>query len=1492
VNTTGDQTIDGNKTFNNDITVVGKVITDTLVNRTVAQLTVSGSIFPSATSSQKDIGATANRWANLWLSGNATIWWNVSVTGSVTAGSFAWNGASLTALTAANISAGTAGISITGNAATASAVPWSWVTGKPTTIAGYGITDFVSSNSSSPVGADATTTNGHYYVNANISQFGQADGALYVQWYSSSWASQIYQDYRTGQLAIRGKNNGTWQSWRTILDSTNFTSYTPSLTGGWASGNWNINAATASAVPWSWVTGKPTTIAGYGITNAVPQQDGARYTTDLNTILTSGLYNMEATPTNSPAGAAYGSMLVARGIDTGMQLYGWYNNDLWHRGWWSSGGGFSSWSKILSSSNFTSYAPSLTGGWASGTWGISITGNAATATNATTVAGITPTQIFNNMGQAHSTQTDFNTPTDFGPRFIQWNTNAPGTGTQYYNIWLGLGSEYPYSQYAMQFAIPRNSATPYASVRFREWGAWWGWSKIYAGFADSATNSTQLGWVAASSYALLASPALSGTPTAPTAAAATNNTQIATTAFVSNKLPFQSARNFPSGTLIQSDIDYSVTNGDPWFLEIEGNSYGSLIPFEIKYQGYIYSDTIINHGWLSNGTNITWLVAFNYGGKLCFWFPYQSYWHGYTVNITDSNSGVKRNRLVSVTDVAKPGWVTKEVALSANIRQSLHSSNFTSYAPSLTGGWASGTWGINITGNADTVDSLHAASFMRSDAANTVWSANLFGSNKGAASTVGANSTYWLQAYASDGGAAAMSFHRSGQYAVNMGLDPDNVLRIGWWSAAANRWQLDMSGNQTVAWFLRAGTNVYTDQNYGYGLVGAYSATRYQWVYAMGDAYKLAADGTSPGSLYGIAWTHTNIGGESKAWLGHQALFMENGVTQTAIGNGIWTRAAITALWTITAPNYHVTAANGNGLCFWSDCTNYKISMANTSDYQYGPVTGYSIKNTMNNQAWWGWTWGTPGATPVAALSTAGNMQIAGNFGIGATPAAGSLQIASTPTNNFSNIFFGASAATSGVESAALTFAGNGIQHAGFGWIPNSTTNDSRLSLFMWGNADPAQNTPMMSFLGNGNVGIGTTSPTAALTVSGNVIANTPTASNHVATKAYVDAAVAAGWNGDGTQVDKWFPDFSLENENLSDPINSPGYDDNFGDALQLSTTVSVIEVKRIERGSTSSPSLNALALVDKNIGLVRTVDFPGANCNIYDNRSYTPRKLFKTPDGNFGFMNFRYNDPGWWCKSNYYYMKYDSSLNQVCASPVIWWNSSISSSTVESFVHSSGKVYVLFAQGSNTYVERYNSNCTLDTTFGTSGRSTFSNYSSYWSTNVTTPDMSKAIIKSSATNYIIVNLSDFSVASTVNLGANYDIIGTKGTDFITSVWRVYDQNLAYVTQIAMPWPGVFVSGNPSQDKNTFRDLGNNKFAVIMAHPENSWIGALAIFNGTTLLDRKVLSIPWQKLFYNAIDNIWGTVYGWAAHLTTFTDQFTGGPWNFVDNVYSHSFAY
>jgi hypothetical protein len=106
--------------------------------------------------------------------------------------------------------------------------------------------------------------------------------------------------------------------------------------------------------------------------------------------------------------------------------------------------------------------------------------------------------------------------------------------------------------------------------------------------------------------------------------------------------------------------------------------------------------------------------------------------------------------------------------------------------------------------------------------------------------------------------------------------------------------------------------NLYTDNDYGYGLVGLYASTRYQGVFAMGDSYKLLADGTGTGTLYGLAWTHTNVGGQSKAGLEHQLLVMNNGITQTALGAGIWTSGLITTTSYGTSANWNTAYGWGN----------------------------------------------------------------------------------------------------------------------------------------------------------------------------------------------------------------------------------------------------------------------------------------------------------------------------------------------------------------------------------------------------------------------------------------------------------------------------------------------------------------------------------------------------------------------------------------------------
>lgn len=159
---------------------------------------------------RKGIDSAWNSWVDVLTSANYSSY-SPSLTGS---------GAS-----------GTWGISITGNAATATSAG---------SVSGLTLT-----SSANGINPDSVTQNQLGYNNS-VSLFGQIDGGLYSSAYSSSWIHQIFGDFRTGQIAIRGKNNGAWQAWRTVLDSSNYTSYAAAashthsylpLSGGTLSGN-------------------------------------------------------------------------------------------------------------------------------------------------------------------------------------------------------------------------------------------------------------------------------------------------------------------------------------------------------------------------------------------------------------------------------------------------------------------------------------------------------------------------------------------------------------------------------------------------------------------------------------------------------------------------------------------------------------------------------------------------------------------------------------------------------------------------------------------------------------------------------------------------------------------------------------------------------------------------------------------------------------------------------------------------------------------------------------------------------------------------------------------------------------------------------------------------------------------------------------------------------------------------------------------------------
>jgi hypothetical protein len=155
-------------------------------------------------------------------------------------------------------------------------------------------------------------------------------------------------------------------------------------------------------------------------------------------------------------------------------------------------------------------------------------------------------------------------------------------------------------------------------------------------------------------------------------------------------------------------------------------------------------------------------------------------------------------------------------ALKQNGNQVLHAGNYNTYSPTLTGTGASGSWGISITGDANTVDGYHASSFLRSVNGSTpdsngnvtlnvdlstrvaktgdTMTGLLATKGNAAGSYLNANdSTFSVRGDSSN--AAVMSFHRAGAYAINMGLDTDNLFKIGGWSDGQTRFQSRADGH-------------------------------------------------------------------------------------------------------------------------------------------------------------------------------------------------------------------------------------------------------------------------------------------------------------------------------------------------------------------------------------------------------------------------------------------------------------------------------------------------------------------------------------------------------------------------------------------------------------------------------------------------------------------------------------------------------------------------
>jgi hypothetical protein len=392
-------------------------------------------------------------------------------------------------------------------------------------------------------------------------------------------------------------------------------------------------------------------------------------------------------------------------------------------------------------------APSTTGVGASGSWGISVTG---------TAANVTGTVAVGNGGTGATT--DSQARTNLGL--------AIGSNVQAYDA--GLQSISGLTTSANQMIYTTASDT-YATTSLTAAG------RAILDDADAAAQRTTLGLgtmaTQAASSVSITGGSISGITDLAIADGGTGASD-AGTARTNLNVPTRTGGDASGDWNIQA-IRVTSSDGD----RIASNKLPTSNPRSVRFD------------FATAGSVGT---AGNYAGVMTY-----APWDGTSASTGDSSYQLAFGNASGV-NASGPAtlWFRNGINSTWNGWQVvLNSSNYTSYSPSLTGSGASGTWGISISGNAATATTAsNTTSISSAVGSNFTWTGiQQFQSNQ---NTTGSNPP--LQAYSSSGG-AIMSFHRGGQYAINMGLDSDNVFRIGGWSAPANLLQMDMSGNLTMA---------------------------------------------------------------------------------------------------------------------------------------------------------------------------------------------------------------------------------------------------------------------------------------------------------------------------------------------------------------------------------------------------------------------------------------------------------------------------------------------------------------------------------------------------------------------------------------------------------------------------------------------------------------------------------------------------------------------
>ena len=172
-----------------------------------------------------------------------------------------------------------------------------------------------------------------------------------------------------------------------------------------------------------------------------------------------------------------------------------------------------------------------------------------------------------------------------------------------------------------------------------------------------------------------------------------------------------------------------------------------------------------------------------------------------TLTMNVSGTGLSGSQTFTANQSSNATFTVTSNATSANTASTI-------VARDASGNFSAGTITAALSGNASTATTATNQSGGTINATTGSFSGLITGASSASTNVNTANDAGSISIRGSSTTVAVMSFHRTGAYAINMGLGTDNVFRIGGWSASADCFKMDGSGNLTML----ANVTAYSDE--------------------------------------------------------------------------------------------------------------------------------------------------------------------------------------------------------------------------------------------------------------------------------------------------------------------------------------------------------------------------------------------------------------------------------------------------------------------------------------------------------------------------------------------------------------------------------------------------------------------------------------------------------------------------------------------------------